>query len=407
MSVIDINNRHLASSARCGNVNATMDLKDRNVIKGVRFERVVTYINGLTHDVTLVDRNGLLITLENGVSANVETTNDLEVIVTYKFVNRVKIDIFNLLTEEYVSNKRELKILRDQLTQLTQSKARHINVSIKYKISYDMLLRNSNSIYVDDLDMVFSVHTAADKIPAHPYSEEGAVLRQQSNQKEFNFRITINDPHSQFGERFINLGGVVYRVPVVNDPTIHPGVYFSGNVPVANEKYGNLQRKQCYTFEEAEKLDFFYITRAEAETFGDPQSIHKREMDELKQQWAEANTRREQEFAQMVQKHKEDEQLWKERDAVARREISDKEQHLKTLELESKQALLHLESKARLEKQIIDSESAVRNKILNEDKYRMEQTRNRTTSLMDILKWIPLAITGVAGVVAVLVKVFK
>lgn len=56
------------------------------------------------------------------------------------------------------------------------------------------------------------------------------------------------------------------------------------------------------------------------------------------------------------------------------------------------------------EKEVMENEAAMRQHILSQDKYRNERAKSESNAILDVIKWIPLAFTGVIAVVAFVTK---
>lgn len=425
MSIVDIRNRVMPNCTVCSSIEESDDLSGRThqtIAREIRFERTVSYINGLNFPVDIIDRMGGILRLPDGATGVVDSTRDLIVYVSYRFVKFPKFDPFNLMNEEYVSGRREIKLLRDFINR--QKDGRRvtngtIHVTIKYTIKQGDFNKYGESIYFKDLDTVLSIADDPRNVPAHPFSNEGIAIRNNKEVEHFKHHITINDPRDEYGHRYINISGKAYRIPVIRDPLMDPGVYIEGTVP-AEEQYHSamlatptkttsMERVQTryYNWADADKLGIFYHDQATAETVGDPHSIFKREVEAQKNQWIADNAKRDQELARQAQELKEKEQQYKELELSHKAALADKERELKDAEMKYKEKYMGMDHKARLEKQAMDDETNVRSKIMMEDKYNMEKRKNENSTVLDLLKWVPAAIIATAGVAMTVMKFMK
>lgn len=150
-----------------------------------------------------------------------------------------------------------------------------------YTLTLDDLVSNGGYLYFSQLDIVIALEHPT-KDPYHPYStpglihslsKEDAVLGLDS---KFIYGITIVDRHRLFGEKFININGIVYPVGVISKDTKYPdGVYLltSGDVGSAGGSRGITAQKM--TFEEAREKLKLYSTYNEALIRGDYEAEEK------------------------------------------------------------------------------------------------------------------------------------
>ena len=426
MSIVDIRNRIIPNCTVCNSVEESDDLsavrKVQQTMRDVRFERTLSYINGLNYPVDIIDRNGGVIRLPDGGTGAISTTIALVVYVTYRFYKLPRFDPFNFIDENYVSARREIKLVRDFVNRQKDGRRGtngSVQVTIKYTIKQDEFNRYGESIYFKDLDLVFSIADDPRNIAAHPYSLEGIALRNNKEVEYFKQHITINDPRDEYGARYLNISGKAYRIPVSRDLLKDPGVYIEGTVP-ADEQYHSAQsrlaspsggidrvQRRYYSWAEADKLGIFYQDQTSAETLGSPESLVKRELEAQKNAWLAETMKRDQEIALQTQELKEREQSFKELELKHKAALAEKERALKDLEMAHKEKALHMEQRARLDKQAVEDEVLVRSKIMSEDKYNMEKRKNENSTMLDLLKWVPAAIIATAGVVMTTIKVMK
>ena len=190
------------------------------------FETDVSYKNGLPWPVTAILRNGIALTIPP-LAGNYRTHSDFIAYVRYRFARNVNIDVQRILDD----------------------------------------VSDSSSLVAT----------------THPESQLGRMLRasQEKINPGFSFRLEINDPYLQFGDRFLNIAGKVYRITASSDTTKPEGVYIrtSGNIHEVGGSGENF-----LTFDAAKQECLLFSTSHEAETLGNLAEAKKREIEELQHQ---------------------------------------------------------------------------------------------------------------------------
>lgn len=407
MSNYDLNDRVLPTHVACIPVER-MDLQENLRSPEIQFVRSVSYINGLVKDVNVTDHLGMPLTISStsDTTARVDT---FEVIVTYRFIHGVNFDPLRLLTDEMINERKELKIVRDRLLEFYSDhrrRMRALTLNLCYHFDMEMFKANNMNLYSPDLNLTLGIGGKA-QILTHPSSEEGKLLSIQMGAKAYDIRILINDPLGEFGERFINIGGEVFRIPVSNDPSRPKGVHLSGSVPVRNESYGEVMRSKYVSFAEALELNFLYMSVAEAQAHGDSSSREKREYEQLKDQLKLQALERETALSEQEDRRKAVEHELKLSESRHKQEIMLLQHRMEQENLTAKQATLELDAKRAREKALLDEEAMIRQRILSEEKYHQDRAKANSGAILDILKWLPVAISGIIGVITLAIKVGK
>lgn len=247
---------------------------------------------------------------------------------------------------------------------------------ITHVITKEELEQAGGQIYFLNLDLMIGLVETEDLQP-HPGSMQGqlayAEQTDRSGMKMF-IEMEINDPDNQFGRRFVNMGGEVLAVPVISDPDRISGVYRTVSVN-GNQRLPTTSRTQYLSFEDAEKSLSLFHSFEEARSLGDPAGQMKREYDEM----VAANRVKELELRSEVRKIEE-------RVKSRERELEDELRHLRSVKS------IH-EERASLERMLL------------KDKLEARSVARREWS--DMIKYVPLAIGGIAALYGAYVKYFK
>lgn len=367
----------------------------------VQFERTVGYINGLRTEVIATDRNNFAISVEP-TSGPLKSRNLFLVIHTYRFMRSILIDPHQALTDEAVAKNRELKIIRDYLDEcITTGIRQSSTLTIQYSYTAEDFKKSNGRFYCDQTGLVLSV-AKDDLIDTHPQSEEGILLARPMP-AGFEFSVMINDPNNVFGEHFVNVHNEVYRVPVRQAPTLKAGVYITGTLPVPHDD-GNILSQRYYDFDAARQLKFLFVSAAEAKTMGDPENVYKQTIDRIKAEQEIEKARQAEELSKAEQERRIQETDFKRREIQLKQEMTEMENRFKLAELDSKRQSMILDNQYALEKHVRSSENDVRNKILNEDKYRYDQAKTHNATWLEVAKVVGVVGGALSGIALLLSK---
>lgn len=404
MSDYDLSDRVLPTHVTC-DPDERHDLPENQRCPEIQFVRSVSFINGLVKDVNVIDQIGMPISVTS-TSDTTARADTFEVIVSYRFIHGVNFDPMRTLTDDVISTRKELKIVRDRLLQIYSEHRRRnraVVINLSYYFTMEMFRQNNMNIYSPELNLTLGIG-GKDQLLTHPYSEEGKLISMRVGTKTYEIRIMINDPNGEFGERFINIGGDVYRIPVSNDPVLPKGIHLSGTVPVKNEAYGEVVRSKYVSFAEAEDLNFLHLSVAEALSHGDNSSREKREYEELKEQLRIHALERESALSEQEDRRKRAEHELKMAENSHKQEVMLLQHKMEQEALAAKQTNLELDSKRSREKALMDEEMSIRQRILAEEKYHQDRAKASSVAILDVIKWLPVAISGILGLVALMVR---
>jgi hypothetical protein len=184
-----------------------------------------------------------------------------------------------------------------------------VEAEVEYILQVEDLTEVGGRIYLEDLDLMVEDSRVARC--EHPYSRarrelatlEAMVPNVGPGTFVFMLKAVDNSPMPQYADRFVNLGGQVYRVPVEQDSHYQTGVHLVTRSPVDAESPGRLVTR-TKSFAEADREWRLYRTIEEARHGVPFDDLAKRRYEELLQE------RRELEAALKIQNLKmEDEAL--------------------------------------------------------------------------------------------------
>lgn len=247
---------------------------------------------------------------------------------------------------------------------------------------------NGGVLFLQNIDLQVSVLDQASTAP-HPYSLLG-----QRNRDAFNFKedmtprgvfygVYIRDKDNHFGQRFININGHVFGVPVLTDESQdRDGVYFVNCGRTTSSFVPARVFVEYVPFEEADDKLGLYQTYREALTLGDPQERFKRE------------------YELRVQELKNEELQFREERAASERELDTIKERQRREMMEYEHQLLKITQLNKL----IAAELERRDQIYKREMMILKDiTEGRSASRKEageIIKLIPTIITTVATYVA-------
>jgi hypothetical protein len=249
----------------------------------------VTYINNLTAPVVVEWRNGFKFTLP---PVPCLYNNSLKVKIKVIIHRSVKVDMQRLFSVVGEESSAALRLMRDaynaKLSDDPYSQG-GATLEFEYPLSLDDFKLYGGTVYFNDVDTVFSI-LPYDQVPPHPYGEAGKRLQLieasglETRGMGFGYTIDLVDNARKYGDRYINIAGVVYRITAGQDPLRRDGVYVVSNAPA----HGILETRDVvskhYPFEGADEALGIYATEEDARVLGDQTLAQKRELVDLERQ---------------------------------------------------------------------------------------------------------------------------
>lgn len=249
-----------------------------------RFE----YINCLSQAVTVVMRTGLKLTLHPHGTLS---SNQFIARHTLILHPSVKVHLQRLLSAVDENSSAELKLMRESYLQQISARPHWDGVTFKfdYPLSLQQIKAMGGVVYYHELDLVVSILTPEDT-PPHPYSLEG---RQQNvvqgtaaavGDAGFAYTISLVDNGKKHGDRYINIGGNVYRITPTEDPTQRDGIYVVSNAASAGGYALQERIVKHYPFDGADESLGLYLTAEDAAVLGDASAARKKELADMEHQ---------------------------------------------------------------------------------------------------------------------------
>lgn len=360
-------------------------------IKDIKHEVITSYRNYLTYPVTVADRSGLPVRIDIASGINLNLSFVIE--KRYRLFEATYAEVrafHDTLTEE---NQHAHAILKPQV-ESDQREFRHgtYDIVIEYIISEQRMDKMSRNCYLDELDLLI-YYSDIPMAPFHPYSAKGkANTNEEIAGPGFIYRVTINDPHSEFGDKFINIGGQIFRIIATSDPLKPSGVYLYSTKPVGTETFDTTVIETRYDFNEVKEYIPLYNNVEDARTLGDIVTEKKRELEEMTHKHRLS-------VSEMEHKRKV-EQLQHEQEILTlKRQLELAETESKQRAAFVKETLTSMDTDEAYRKRIYEKDRSDRSERESFEKYERERRANFRKELLDALKWVPPLIIGIATLV--------
>lgn len=277
------------------------------------------------------------------------------------------------------------RICKDTMKPNTQLRTGEIQ-EVMYEILIHNLERMGGSVYVRNLDLCVSINPI-EYVEPHPYSPEGILNRHEQDvadftpERGFGYTIKIVDNHKQIDPRYINISGIVYRIPISTDETMQNGVYITYKGRADNLFNQTNVTTDHYPLETiADKCPFLYRTIEDASHYGD---VVARMSEELEREKLKS--------ARDQLDNKQRMQEW-EFDKKKQQDMHERETTLLKQQID-KEAALMKEEKDKLEHQ--------RTLLEQERKDHYERRSYERKDSSELWKMIPVVIAGVLAAKAI------
>lgn len=336
-------------------------------------EKTISYYNHLNEHITVVGRDGVPFK----VPPSKRRDNVFKVRVTYSIDESVQVDPSNVFFHQG-SNTAEGKALKAAIAaieeNLTYGKK---TFSLDYTITRDDIVRNGGVLYLAELDLVINA-TQEDWKALHPYSD--AATRYQlieaetnvNNTERFGYSLYIVSNDGRYKDKYVNIGGVVYRVPSTKNQSLRDGVYLCSTGPTDNDVTTPMPIALHYEFSAAQEKLKLYDSAEEADKLGD--------------QLAE----REKEIKELQVKYRELEHELKLERMEFEREIEEKKREYERVSLDRQREHSNLEH-----------EKAMRG-LRDKEYYETRSYARKDSS--EVIKFVPAMITGALGLAVLIFK---
>lgn len=264
------------------------------------FQNELSYQNGFPYPVVVIFRSSIAIKIPP-LTQNDRKEKGFVVHQRMRFPRAVNFDVHKVLDEVDSKSSAELQAILKAYTDAKNSQiARGYECAMSYAVTRSRFEKSGGSLYIEELDIVICRDTDEAQT-LHPVSIEGhaMALREEQRHMGFVFNVRINDTTQQYGDRFINLAGQVYRVIATSDRTVPDGVYLQA--PSPTDRYVTEQRH--YAFDKADQELPLFRTANDALVLGDVGEARKRESEEfqfsLKRQFQEAELNHKRELMEL------------------------------------------------------------------------------------------------------------
>jgi hypothetical protein len=206
------------------------------------------------------------------------TSDEFRVYVSYTASRDVIKNAAEILDESQNSSIEHDKILRALVKAYNQSNGTQITAVVEYVVPEHQFRDSGGRLYIADLDLLLEDDRV--KPMAHPYSHNGIDRKKIDSLMPscgdetlaFMFKAVDNSGYKVFSDRYINIGGLVFRIPVEQDDAYPTGVHVisrkSVEVVAEFDDTDNGLGSTFYTFEEADKRFGLHLTAEEAKVAG-------------------------------------------------------------------------------------------------------------------------------------------
>jgi len=339
-------------------------------------EYTISYYNHLNCDITVTLRNGLPFKLPAGDGRK----NCIEVLVTYSIDARVGIDPRSTFHQR-ASNSAESAALLAAIENCEKSgRFSRKSFTLKYSVTADEVEKNSGVTYIAELDLVLSV-SDDERRAIHPYSPSSDRYRlieaevNVNDPEKFGYAMYLVSNNGAIGDRYINIGGNAYRVPSTTNKSLRDGVYVCSSGRVEARGNDPIPVAEFYPFDQAFELLKLYDTPESALKLGDQLIAREQELKELTMHMKEVE-----------HSHKLERIKYEHDFAVKKQELE--------------------ETRMELDNQYAKEEHERRMRAMRDKEYHESRSSARKDS-SEIIKIIPIVLTGVIAISAAIAKYNK
>ena len=358
------------------------------------YEITKSYRNYLAYPVVLIDRNNLVVELPPQ-KRRTTSPNAVVVDVRMTFADDVKVDVTRVLDRLRENSPLELHMVKEALNnnRVSISYGRR-RIILTYCVEEHVLRRNDWQAHISELDTVIC-RGGYDEGVVHPYSKEGqvAIMTNQQGVELFSYRVLINDPFEEFGDRYVNINNLVYHIPITVDASIRPGVYVYANSVLDEDTI-------YHGFDMADELVPLFHTQKLAEQLGNPTQHNQRRVEDMQAKHKRELLSKEHELTILKGKIAEEQLRRDAEHAEKMHSLKQLESEYKRLEAEYKH-LCTVEAR-RLNEQKAEQEKEANRRTaeLNKMKHELDMRGYERKEASEWMKWLPAFITGVGALFA-------
>lgn len=372
---------------------------DQNLAVRAMMRTEIMYCNYATEEVVITGRDGVSMGIPVQYRPNV-CENVFKIVVRRYFDHAVKIDVDGILSADIETLSQERKELRLAFNTYRRDKrdnhqfpvsmrnAEDITVFIEYVVTMDELKRNGGVLYLTDLDIVVRLPSVCPTTVRHPESPESKAQRAVAgndilrNNKGPIYLMELVSNTDEIGDRYVNMRGDIIRLKPIRDPERQSGVHTYRSYTVDELIDGVTIKHTHLPIDEITEDNGFYRTIEEARVLGDPKV-------QIERKWAQEKLDlqdRVNKSTLAIQEHKiESERLTMLND-IQQRAIRQKDVDHQ----EEMTALKRKYETDRLEWEI-----------------QFERRNRERKESSEILKWMPLFLTGVIAIIGAIFQAMK
>lgn len=350
------------------------------------------YRNLLGYPICIIDRSNIVATIPS--SSFSKGSSELVIEYRLNFSDNVNLNWDTILNEQ--SSVPAIEAIKSvaKSTDVKVSAIGH-EIIIEYAVSHANLSSNAFVVYLDQLDIVVAKSDRAHNT-VHPYSAVGQNLlsARSINLEGFYYQVIINDPYNEFGERYINVNGAVFKVKRTSDVGNKPGVYVHTKDQCKggdgyNPEYGTTY----YNFTDADEKVQLYPTSHMAASLGDVFYVQEQAVKSM-ESTAKKN------LAELAIKKIELESRLKEMEFIHKQELM-------TLESENTKLKDELDREKNLREQITARDKFTYERRSREDKDLYEQRSLVRKDVNEFVKWLPGIIGGIIAAANIIIALQK
>lgn len=347
--------------------------QNNNSMNETFYKKEISYINRTDKDIYVVDRTNLKILIPSYPIFN--QTQEFIIRIEYVvYSDKVKLNTQLILDRMVNENKASdtVRFFHKQFNHAANDRMYNgVDFIAEYVVTVQQLEENKGAIYLDDLDTLFILANSKDCID-HPFSSEGKAKSLLGGNNLGNLGVTvnikINDPDQKIKKKHVYFLNEVFPIEVIRSNTMREGIYISKTI-------NGISSIVFYSLDNCNKFGFF-SSHEEAMTNGNPELMTKLKIQELE-----------------IKINEE------------RKELDLAKARLAREEAQFAQDKLVLQKEFELVKNEKDRLDIQRKIMFDEFKDRLERESSTRKESLEILKFVPAIVGGIAAVcIAVLGK---
>lgn len=245
----------------------------------------VRYVNRTNRPILVTRRDGIRFVVYPHTFGN--PSDDFSVYVTLKGPVDVIKNALDRLNDRYAPKGIECEKWRaslDRALYVVKDDATVVSATVEYMLSEQQIDTLGGRVYMTDQDIVVEWHDPIVQIVTHPFSQ-GEIEKKSleavftgCGQDSFVMLFRAIDNSGQlFSDRYINIGGQVFKVPIEQDESLESGVYVTTRRSMAENRDEAPHELVSHfmTFEQADRILHLHKTVEDAKNGGPVTQIAK------------------------------------------------------------------------------------------------------------------------------------